>query len=51
VISENDAFVLNNAETRQAYTSAYEATHSLYYSNQPSFDEILHRIKSVIDKL
>jgi hypothetical protein len=50
-ISENEALLLTNTDLRKQFIARYEATASLYYSRQPSFEELLERIKEFIDKL
>lgn len=50
-IAKNEAFLLSNPETREAFEKRYEATASLYYLGQPKFEELLVRINSYIDKL
>lgn len=45
VLAENDAFVLRDPATRDAYRRAYEATGALYYQSRPDFDEILRTIQ------
>lgn len=50
-IAENEAFLLSNSETRKLYASNYQSTSALYYQKQPSFDELLARIQSVISEL
>lgn len=50
-IAENEAFILSNANTRKLYRENYLATSALYYQEQPSFDALLERIRSVIDEL
>lgn len=49
-IAENEAFLLSNAEQRDAFRKRYELTKALYYRGQPDFDEILSRIKEFIEK-
>jgi len=51
IISKNEAFILEDTETRSKYESAYNLTCALYYKDIPSFDEIMERIKSNIDRL
>lgn len=43
-LTKNDAFLLTDDKTRQAYASAYAATRALYYRDQVPFDAILERI-------
>jgi hypothetical protein len=50
-IAENEAFLLNDAETRALYADAYERSSALYYADKPNFDEILAEIKKWISKL
>ncbi len=51
VIGKNEAFLLGDAVTRSAYKKAYQATHALYYKEQPDFDDILNRIQMFAGKL
>lgn len=51
VISENEAFLLNNILTRKAYEVAYENTKALYYQNRPTFSQILAAIIEYADRL
>lgn len=44
VITENEAFILSNAGTRQTLEKAYAGSSALYFRGQPAFDEILARI-------
>lgn len=50
-ISENEAFLLNDAETQALYVKAYESTKSLYYRDRPSFPDILAAIRSDAERL
>lgn len=50
-ISENEAFLLNNSEIRDAFKKRYIATASLYYNGQPDFEALIARINKYIDKL
>ena len=43
-ISENEAFILNNPETRAIYAKAFSESAALYYDNKPTFDQVLSRI-------
>ncbi len=43
-IPDNDAFLLNNTEIREAFKKRYINTASLYYKGQPDFEELLERI-------
>ena len=50
-ICKNEAFLLTNTELRAQFKKRYEATASLYYKGQPSFDKLLERIIEHVDKL
>ena len=50
-ISENEAFLLNNTEIREAFKKRYISTASLYYKGQTDFEKLLGRINKYIDKL
>lgn len=50
-ISENDAFLILGSELRERYTKRYQNTAALYYKGQPSFAEVLARIKENIHQL
>lgn len=50
-IAKNEAFILSDVATRKLYQENYLATSALYYQTQPSFDELLERIGSVISGL
>lgn len=45
-IKENQAFILSNKKTREIYQKSYEGTASLYYQEQPTFDDVLEKIGS-----
>lgn len=51
VISENEAFVLSDPDTRESLASAYAAAEALYYQGQPPFDEILGKIAAWAERL
>lgn len=44
-LSENQAFLLDDAGLRADYQAQYQATAALYYNGQPRFDELLDRIR------
>ncbi len=48
-IAQNQAFLLEDSELRERFRQRYEATANLYYKGQPSFEELLKRIKEYID--
>lgn len=50
-VAENEAFILSDVSTRKLYQENYLATSALYYRDQPSFEALLERIRSVIGKL
>jgi Nucleotidyl transferase AbiEii toxin, Type IV TA system len=50
-ISENEAFLLKNTETRSKFTKRYEETKALYYNGQPPFDSLIDKVGEYIDKL
>jgi hypothetical protein len=41
LLSENEAFILSDPETRAAYARAFNTSRSLYYKSQPPFEDIL----------
>ena len=50
-IAENEAFLLNNNKTRELYNKEFITTAPLYYEDQPSFEKIITKIKSIIAQL
>lgn len=50
-ITENQAFVLSNAETRKLYAKAYADSTALYYGDIPTFDQILAEIGKWAERL
>ncbi|RZV42836.1 MAG: nucleotidyl transferase AbiEii/AbiGii toxin family protein [Acidimicrobiales bacterium] len=50
-IAENEAFILNNDETRNQYERAYELIKSLFYEEPPSYSAILDRISDYAPQL
>jgi len=50
-IAENEAFLLSDPKTRALYEKAYDASSALYYGNKPTFEQILDKIKTWVDKL
>ena len=50
-ISENEAFNFSDSETYKLYESAFSKSTDLYYSSQPTFDEIMNKIRSHIERL
>ncbi|PIQ95971.1 MAG: hypothetical protein COV67_12095, partial [Nitrospinae bacterium CG11_big_fil_rev_8_21_14_0_20_56_8] len=51
IIAENEAFLLTRPAVRKEYKVAFEATQTLYYKNQPGFDEMLSRIQEWVERL
>lgn len=47
-LSENEAFLLSDPETRKSYAEAYQKITALFYGKQPEFEEILEEIKKAI---
>ncbi|MFN5478212.1 MAG: nucleotidyl transferase AbiEii/AbiGii toxin family protein [Sphingobacteriales bacterium] len=50
-INLNEAFLLSDPDTRSDFTQRYISSASLYYLGQPSFEDVLARIHSFLDKL
>jgi hypothetical protein len=50
-IAKNEAFILNDSETRNAFADTYAKTSALYYGSKPTFEQILERIGEWIDRL
>jgi hypothetical protein len=50
-IAENQAFILEDAETRRAYAKAYLDSSTLYYGEKPTFEQILGEIGKWIGRL
>jgi len=50
-IAKNEAFLLSDPAIREQYTLAYQATASLYFTEQIPFDTILEVIQKEIDRL
>lgn len=51
MFDENEAFLLTNLAVRKEYKAAFAATQTLYYKNQPGFDEMLNRIQEWVNRL
>lgn len=45
VIAQNEAFLLSDSATQSTYEEQYSSNRALYYADQPSFDDILGRIR------
>lgn len=50
-IQKNEAFLLTTKEIRETYINRYKKTASLYYQDQPPFEELISRIGKHIEKL
>lgn len=50
-VAKNEAFLVNNTELRNSIKERFKKTSTLYYSEQPDFEDLLKRIKDNIDKL
>lgn len=49
ILSENEAFLLNDPETRGLYEKAYNQSKSLYYKSQPSFGSVMDKISTALE--
>lgn len=45
LIAKNEAFLLNNQTVYKQYDEAYQSTKALYYKAQPTFNEIMDKIR------
>jgi len=50
-IATNEAFLFSDKDIREQYKNAFLRTASLYYDEQPNFENIICRIQSSINKL
>jgi hypothetical protein len=50
-ISQNQAFILADPETRRTYAKAFAEGSALYYGDKPTFDQVLKEIGTWIDRL
>jgi hypothetical protein len=50
-ISQNQAFLLADAETRKAYAKAFADSAVLYYGDKPTFEQVLAEIGIWVDRL
>jgi len=50
-ISKNEAFLLPDNYTREIYAREFERKSAIYFGSQPSFKDILQRIKQNIHRL
>lgn len=51
IISENEAFLLKDPDTRAQYEKEYQATYALYYKSQPNFESLLATIQQHAERL
>jgi hypothetical protein len=51
VLHSCEALLLSNPDQRKRFTERYEATRALYYQRQPSFEELLARIREHLHRL
>jgi len=49
VIAKNPAFILNDSGQRELFEREYQKSSALYYKGQPSFDQVLGRIRKYLD--
>ncbi len=49
VLSENEAFLLNDLDIRGLYADAYEQSGSLYYKSQPPFEAIMEALAEAVE--
>lgn len=50
-IAQNEAFILSNPETREAYAKAFAESSVLYFGEKPTFEQVLEEISKWIDRL
>jgi nucleotidyltransferase AbiEii toxin of type IV toxin-antitoxin system len=50
-IAKNEAFILNDPETRKTYAATYAKTSALYYGSKPTFEQIIQRIGNYVAQL
>lgn len=50
-IASNPAFLINEKELKTSFKKRYEATSALYYNKQPSFEDVILRIRKYINRL
>lgn len=51
IIKNNPAFLMENAEVRNIYSEEFIKKSAIYFGKQPTFDEIIERIKQYIEYL
>jgi hypothetical protein len=50
-ITENEAFILSDPNTRALYKKAYADSNALYYTDKPTFEQILSAIEASAKRL
>ncbi len=50
-MAKQEAFLLNDSETRKLFEREYQKSTALYYQGQPTFKEILSLIANNLDSL
>jgi hypothetical protein len=50
-IAENQAFILADPATRAAYAKAFAASTALYYGTKPTFEQVLAKIGTWIERM
>lgn len=51
VIAKNSAFILSDSVQRDLFAQEYQKSSALYYKGQPSFDQVLGRIRKYLDSM
>ncbi|MGB9369226.1 MAG: nucleotidyl transferase AbiEii/AbiGii toxin family protein [Xanthobacteraceae bacterium] len=51
IIAQNEGFILSDPKTRALYAEAFERSTALYYGKKPSFEQVLNRIGSWINRM
>lgn len=51
IIAQNEAFVLSDSRTRELYARAFSSSTALYYGDTPTFEQLLAKIGSWIERL
>ena len=48
ILAENEAFLLNDKDTRALFERAYDQSCALYYKSQPHFDELMSALADMV---
>jgi hypothetical protein len=51
IITQNEAFILSDPETRKNYEEAFAKSSAIYYGDKPTFEQILEEIWKWADRL